>query len=187
MPFAVFGALASVRPDKVIADCGSPLWNVYFAGKHQDQRNFVKMFFMNGGPGARQGQHGAACLSFLSNVVSVSSEGLQSSVHLLIREKALIPNSGGAGRWRGGAGQRISFEVTGEHPVAMTIRHERVKFPARGMLGGGAGAPGRDLINGKPIPAKGRYVLEPGDVATFETPGGGGFEPPASKTAGEAR
>jgi len=191
LPFAVFGALAPVIPGKVIADCGSPLCNVYFAGKHHDDRNFVKMFFMNGGHGARRGQQGAACLSFPSNVATVSIERFESSVPLLIREKALIPESGGAGRWRGGAGQRISFEVTGEHPVAMTIRHERVKFPARGMLGGGAGAPGRDLINGERIPAKGRYELKPGDIATFETPGGGGFEPASNpapdKPAGGTR
>ncbi|MFK7965668.1 MAG: hydantoinase B/oxoprolinase family protein [Burkholderiaceae bacterium] len=175
LPFALFGALAPVMPDKIIADCGSPLWNVYFAGTHADNRKFVKMFFMNGGHGARQGHAGAACLSFPSNVATVSVERFESSVPLLIREKALMPDSGGDGQWRGGAGQRISFEVTGEHEVAMTIRHERVKFPARGMLGGGAGAAGRDLINDEVIPAKGRYVLQPGDVATFETPGGGGF------------
>jgi N-methylhydantoinase B len=97
---------------------------------------------------------------------------------MLITEKALIEGSGGIGRQRGGPGQRISFRVTGEHPVVMTIRHERVKFPPRGLLGGGPGAAGRDLINGQVIPAKGRYTLAPGDVASFETPGGGGFGVP---------
>jgi N-methylhydantoinase B len=62
----------------------------------------------------------------------------------------------------------------------MTIRHERVKFPPRGLLGGSAGAAGRDLINGKPVAAKGRYALAPGDEVTFDTPGGGGFGKPKS-------
>ena len=57
----------------------------------------------------------------------------------------------------------------------MTIRHERVKHPPRGFSGGGDGAPGRELLNGVPIAPKGRYVLQPGDRATFETPGGGGY------------
>jgi N-methylhydantoinase B len=64
----------------------------------------------------------------------------------------------------------------------MTIRHERVKFPPRGILGGGAGAPGRDLINGRLIAPKGRYTLAPGDVASFETPGGGGYGAPLDMT-----
>ncbi|UCE32279.1 MAG: hydantoinase B/oxoprolinase family protein [Burkholderiales bacterium] len=175
VPPAVFGALAPILPDRVIADCGSPLWSAYFQGRHADGRPFIKMFFMNGGHGARQGHHGPACLSFPSNVATVSIERFEASVPLIVTEKALLPDSGGSGRYRGGPGQRLSFEVTGGHPVTMTIRHERVKFPPRGMLGGGPGARGRDLINDRVIPAKGRYALAPGDVVTFETPGGGGF------------
>lgn len=175
LPPVIFGALAPVLPDRVIADCGSPLWNVYFQGKQPDGRRFVKMFFMNGGHGARQGRDGPACLSFPSNVATVSVERFESSVPLRITEKAILPESGGAGEFRGGPGQRISFRAVGAEPVSMTIRHERVKFPPRGLVGGGAGAAGRDLINGKLIPAKGRYTLAPGDVVTFDTPGGGGF------------
>lgn len=175
LPPVIFAALAPIIPERVIADCGSPLWNVYFHGQHDEGQRFVKMFFMNGGHGARQGRDGPACLSFPSNVATVSIERFESSVPLLIREKALLAGSGGDGLYRGGAGQRISFEVTGESDVAMTIRHERVKFPPRGLAGGESGAPGRDLINGEPINPKGRYTLKPGDIATFETPGGGGF------------
>ena len=175
VPPVIFGALAQVLPDRVIADCGSPLWNVYFNGTQPDGRRFVKMFFMNGGHGARMGRDGAACLSFPSNVATVSIERFESSVPLLITEKAILPESGGAGRYRGGPGQRLSFKVTGAAPVSMTIRHERVKFPPRGLLGGGPGAAGRDLVNGKVVPAKGRYALAPGDLVTFETPGGGGI------------
>ena len=63
----------------------------------------------------------------------------------------------------------------------MTIRHERVKFPPRGLAGGRPGRAGRDFINGQIIPAKGRYILKPGDVVSFETPGGGGLRPPAER------
>ena len=97
---------------------------------------------------------------------------------LLITEKSLLADSGGPGRYRGGPGQRIGFQVTGEQPVAMTIRHEGVKFPPRGLLGGGAGAAGRDLLNGQLIAPKGRYVLQPGYQVLFDTPGGGGFGAP---------
>ncbi|MGE0311510.1 MAG: hydantoinase B/oxoprolinase family protein [Lautropia sp.] len=183
LPPVVFGAMSKVLPERVIADCGSPLWNVYFQGRQPDGRRFVKMFFMNGGHGASARHDGAACLSFPSNVATVSIERFETSVPILIREKRLIPGSGGAGQFHGGCGQRISFEIVGDAPVTMTIRHERVKEPPRGLLGGHAGAPGRDYLNDRPIAAKGRYELQPGDVATFDTPGGGGFGPASRRDA----
>ena len=102
---------------------------------------------------------------------------------MLMTEKALIPGSGGDGARRGGLGQRISFNVVGDRPVTATYRHERVQHPPRGLLGGGAGRGGRDLVNGKPVPAKARIVLNPGDTITFETPGGGGFGDPRERGA----
>ncbi|MEE1555874.1 MAG: hydantoinase B/oxoprolinase family protein, partial [Alphaproteobacteria bacterium] len=54
VPAAIFGAMAPIMRDRIVAESGSPLWNVYFAGRHDDDRgNFVKMFFMNGGHGGR--------------------------------------------------------------------------------------------------------------------------------------
>lgn len=181
LPPLIFSALAKLMPDRVIADCGSPIWNVYFAGKQRSGRRFVKMFFMNGGHGARPHQDGPGCLSFPSNVATVSIEQFENSVPLLITEKALIPDTGGPGKYRGSPGQRVSFKVTSEQPVTMTIRHERVKFPPRGLLGGMAGAPGRDYVNGQRIPAKVRLDLQPGDLVVFDTPGGGGMGPPAER------
>jgi N-methylhydantoinase B/oxoprolinase/acetone carboxylase alpha subunit len=45
------------------------------------------------------------------------------------------------------------------------------------VRGGDAGAVGRNLLNGETLPAKCRATLEPGDVVTIETPGGGGYGP----------
>jgi N-methylhydantoinase B len=181
LPPVIFSALAKLIPDKVIADCGSPVWNVYFAGRHRSGRRFVKMFFMNGGHGARPHQDGPACLSFPSNIATVPIEQFENSVPILITEKSLIPDSGGAGRFRGGPAQRISFKVTSDQPITMTIRHERVKFPPRGLLGGRPGAAGRDYVNGERIPAKVRMDLQPSDLVVFDTPGGGGMGLPEER------
>jgi N-methylhydantoinase B len=181
LPPVVFSALAPLIPDRIIADCGSPIWNVYFAGQQRDGRRFMKMFFMNGGHGARPHQDGPACLSFPSNIATVPIEQFENSVPLLITEKALIPDSGGVGRFRGGPAQRLSFRVTADKPVSMTIRHERVRFPPRGLLGGGPGAAGREYVNGKRIAAKVRMDLQPNDLVTFDTPGGGGMGPASQR------
>jgi N-methylhydantoinase B len=181
LPPVIFSALAKLMPDRVIADCGSPVWNVYFAGKQDTGQRFVKMFFMNGGHGARPHQDGPACLSFPSNIATEPIEQFENSVPILITEKELIPDSGGAGRYRGGPAQRLSFRSLSDEPITMTIRHERVKFPPRGLLGGMPGSPGRDYVNGERIPAKIRMDLQPNDLVTFETPGGGGMGPPAER------
>jgi N-methylhydantoinase B len=181
LPPVIFSALAKLMPERIIADCGSPLWNVYFSGNQPSGERFMKMFFMNGGHGARPHQDGPACLSFPSNVATVPIEQFENSVPLLITEKSLIPDSGGAGKFRGGPAQRVSFKVMSDQPVTMTIRHERVKFPPRGLLGGMAGSPGREYVNGERIPAKVRMDLQPGDVVIFDTPGGGGMGKPGER------
>jgi N-methylhydantoinase B len=57
----------------------------------------------------------------------------------------------------------------------VTLLTERRRYQPQGVHGGGAGRVGRNLLNGEPLPAKCRVHLEPGDVLTIETPGGGGY------------
>ena len=182
VPPAIFGALAEVLPDKICAESGSPLWNVYFSGKKPNgDGNFVKMFFMNGGHGARSHGDGPGCLSFPSNVSNQPIEAFEHQAPLLVTEKALVPDTGGAGKYRGGNAQRIGFISRSDQPVTMTIRHERVGFPPRGLLGGEVGSVGIDMVNGRKIPAKSRTELKPGDEVSFQTPGGGGLFPPSER------
>ena len=182
-PPAIFGALSSVLPDRGSAESGSPLWNVYFKGSQvEDGSSFVKMFFMNGGHGARPNGDGPGCLSFPSNVSNQPIELFENQVPLRVLEKCFVPDTAGEGKYRGGDAQRLSFRSVATTPITMTIRHERITYPPRGLLGGEGGAPGLDLVNGEKIPAKSRHELEPGDIATFQTPGGGGLHPPGERT-----
>jgi N-methylhydantoinase B len=183
MPPAIYGALSQIAPDKIIADCGSPLWNVYFKGcREGEDRPFVKMFFMNGGHGARPTQDGPGCLSFPSNVSNQAIEQFENQTPLLVEEKALIPDTGGIGAFRGGNAQRLTFRNIGASPVTVTIRHERVDNPPRGLLGGGKGSGGLDLVNDVRIAAKSQTRLNPDDRVTFQTPGGGGMGKPENRS-----
>ena len=181
MPFAIYRTLAQVIPDKIKAESGSPLWNVYFKGTDRHDQKFVRMFFMNGGHGARPDRDGPSCLSFPSNVANTPIEQFENTTPMIVREKALIPDSGGAGKFRGGLAQRLSFEAASPDPITFMIRHERVVHPPGGLLGGQAGACGVDKVNGEIIPAKTIGTLNRGDVVTFETPGGGGMYPPSER------
>ncbi|MGZ0189519.1 MAG: hydantoinase B/oxoprolinase family protein, partial [Alphaproteobacteria bacterium] len=182
VPPVVLGALSKVVPEKAVAESGSPLWNAYFSGAREDGAgNFVKMYFMNGGHGARATGDGPGCLSFPSNVSNEATEVFENQTPMLITEKSFVPDSGGAGRYRGGNAQKIGFKSLSETPITMTIRHERIHYPPRGLLGGQAGSAGIDLLNGGPLAAKSRTVLNKGDEVTFQTPGGGGLYSPAQR------
>ena len=182
VPPAVIGALSQVVPDRAVAESGSPLWNVYFSGARQDgSGNFVKMYFMNGGHGARAIGDGPGCLSFPSNVSNEPAEIFENQTPMLVVEKAFVPDTGGAGRYRGGNAQRVRFRSLSEAPLTMTIRHERVRFPPRGLFGGQNGSAGLDLLNGERLAAKSRTVLAKGDEVTFQTPGGGGLFAPSER------
>jgi N-methylhydantoinase B len=182
IPPSIYGALSKVIPNSIIAESGSPLWNIYFKGRKEiNDRPFVKMFFMNGGHGARSKSDGPGCLSFPSNVSNQSIEQFENQAPLIVHEKSFVKDTQGIGQYVGGAAQRISFESTSKKPIMMTIRHERVFHPPRGILGGGDGSKGIDLVNNKKIPAKSSYPLQFGDIATFQTPGGGGMFSPSHR------
>ena len=175
LPFAIFGALSRMIPERIVADSGSPIWNVYFKGTDRARRKFVKMFFMSGGYGARGGSDGPSCLSFPTNVANSPIEQFENQAPMLVTEKSLRTDSGGAGRFRGGLGQRLSFRSLSPDPLTFMIRHERVKHAPRGFLGGQAGSAGIDRVDGERIPAKTVMTISAGQVVTFDTPGGGGM------------
>ena len=81
--------------------------------------------------------------------------------------------SGGTGAGRGGEGVVRRYRVL-ERCTVTLLTERRFRAP-RGAMGGGDGAPGRNLLNGESLPAKCRRELQPGDVLTIETPGGGGY------------
>ncbi|MDQ3996643.1 MAG: hydantoinase B/oxoprolinase family protein, partial [Gemmatimonadota bacterium] len=57
----------------------------------------------------------------------------------------------------------------------VTLLTERRRHAPAGAAGGAPGSRGRNLRNGRELPAKCRVELQLGDVLTIETPGGGGW------------
>ena len=97
------------------------------------------------------------------------------AVPVLTECKELIADSGGAGKHRGGLGQRAVLRNLGKSPMSIYLASERVRHPCFGVVGGQSGTPGKVLKNGEPHSAKGKVVLETGDRLQVETPGGGGW------------
>jgi N-methylhydantoinase B len=181
VPVAIFGALAAVLPDRVMAGAGSPIWIANLSGLREDGRPFATVLFHNGGMGATAAVDGASALSWPSNISPTPIEVAERDSPLFIRYKRLVPGSGGPGRHRGGEGEEVSFVNRHSAPVAIVFLTERIRIPAPGLLGGGDGAPGAVWINGQAIDSRKPQVLQPGDEVVLRTPGGGGFGAPAHK------
>jgi N-methylhydantoinase B len=109
----------------------------------------------------------------MSNTLSTPVEALELQYPLRVERYALRLGSGGAGMHRGGDG--VVRELRALAPCRLSIISERRRHAPRGERGGDPGMPGRNLLNGEPLPGKVTLDVAPGDVITIETPGGGGF------------
>jgi len=172
---AVFSALAPIIPGQVAAASGSPMWCVNYSGPDKRGRRTAGLFFHNGGTGATASGDGHSCLSFPSNVSHTPVEVLERISPFTFLEKEIVSGSGGEGRYDGGCGQRVLMRNDSPGSVTVSFMAERTKIPAPGLFGGGPGACGHVLINGKDVDPKKTTALLPGDTLTLITPGGGGY------------
>ena len=177
---AIFGALAGVLPDRVIAEGAGNIWLTTVRGA--ETKRFVGVFFAAGGTGARPDADGLSTTSFPSGVASAPVEVIETSTPLVFRRKEFRRDSGGAGRHRGGLGQTIEIEVhTGEDYV-VSVLSDRFSQPAQGYAGGrpGAGAGFRTSTGETGNPRRSRRMAA-GTSFTLELPGGGGFFDPSGR------
>ncbi len=132
-----------------------------------------------GGSGAGDGFDGTSVVqTHMTNSRLTDPEVLELRFPVQLESYAISPNSGGAGRWRGGNGavRRIKFLQT---MTASILSNNRI-YPPCGMAGGQAGALGRNWVQRKDgsvevIAHVGSATMQPGDVFVIETPGGGGY------------
>jgi N-methylhydantoinase B len=181
VPVLLFGALHRVIPERVMAGAGSPLWAVQQTGLRGDGRPYTNIFFFNGGMGATSVKDGEHATSWPSNISSTPVEVAERNSPLVFRYKRLRPDSGGAGRFRGGLGQDILIESESDTPIVASFMAERTRFPAPGFGGGGPGGLGDVRLNGRRIDNRRQHVLKRGDLVLVRTPGGGGYGRPARR------
>lgn len=188
LPEMIFSALATAVPDRVIASSGStPLWAQYIFGKRKDGTQFAPLNAANGGQGARAGQDGVSCLTFPVNIGNTPVEILESDMPILVTCRELWADSAGAGRFRGGLGQKFEMRVLDgelgpDGPLLIGFRGGRFHFPVPGLLGGAEGPNGELLINGKAAISGGDATVPPGGAIACHIPGGGGLGDPKERS-----
>jgi N-methylhydantoinase B len=182
---AIHAALARALPERVPAP-GFDTTTGFYLAQQRDGTYRVFGDVLGGGYGAARGYDGAdATDNPLSNCRNTPVEAIE-QVHdyLLVRCYALLPDSGGAGQWRGGLGFCREVEIL-DGGVELTIYSDHFKLPVPGREGGGPGRTGSLTVlrRGERIElsAKTSYPLERGDVVRLDVGGGGGYGDPARR------
>jgi N-methylhydantoinase B len=112
----------------------------------------------------------------MSNTLSTPTEALELAYPIRVERHELRVGSGGSGVRRGGDG--VVRELRVLEACRLSLLTERRAHAPAGVQDGEPGAPGRNLVNGRELPAKSTLDLEAGDLVRIETPGGGGYGSP---------
>ncbi len=132
---------------------------------------------LGGGQGACPDADGPSGVHVaMSNTLNTPIEALEREFPLRVLEYALRRGSGGAGAHRGGDG--VVRELQALREMTYSLIAERRRHSPRGAAGGEPGLPGRDRIDGLPVPSKSTGTLAAGGRLRIETPGGGGHGVP---------
>ena len=183
----VMAAMFSITPHTVMAGSQGTSAVITFGGvDYRTGDRFVSYESVKGGFGARPTKDGInAVASTVSNMSNTPVEIIEMSFPLRIEEYSVIPDSGGAGTYRGGLGVRRVWRVL-ERQSHASVCCERTVTPPFGLQGGLPGAPAIiELVaprsNARKLTSKGGFLAPAGSLVVMEAPGSGGFGPPSAR------
>ena len=189
VPDAVFDAFDKIVPGLVPAEGAGCLCNFQVSLRPRtdapappDARRAEVLTFNSGGSGARPDLDGMNATAFPSGVMTMPIEATEHAGPVIIWRKELRPDSGGAGKMRGGLGQYMEVGARDGHEFDIQAMFDRGDHPARGRRGGSAGAPttiARD--DGTEMRLKGKQFVPHGVRVQMAFPGGAGYGEPADR------
>ena len=182
----LFGALAKVVPDRVPADGSGGSTLPTIAG-YQNGKAFVfcETFMGNwGGTAAHDGQEGVPHMG--ANQSNVSIEMIESDFPIRMNQYALVADTGGPGKFRGGLALCREYQVRAEKAI-LNVRSDKRKYPPHGLFGGKDGSPSWNILNPAgekrilPVLMMEVRKLKRGDVFYHVMSGGGGYGNPMDR------
>lgn len=187
----IFGALAPLVGNRAMACCNSSCTSAIFGGYAGDdfrkERYLIYMETIGGGSGAHPDMDGLSGVHVhMTNTSNLPVEALEMEFPLLMVEKyELIPNSGGAGKYRGGLGMERKFKIFSD--CVCTALADRQIFPPWGLHGGQAGTCGAYFLTRQgqePVQLNSKTTnlqLHKNDHLSIMTPGSGGYGDPLER------
>lgn len=185
---AILGALAPALPNSVPACSHDGGTSVNLSGINpRNGELFIYPEGVAGGEGAFSYRDGMSGIQVhMTNTSNQPIEALEVENPLIVESYSLIPDSGGAGKHRGGLGIERVFGVLTDN-VVFTGHGGRMRIPAWGQAGGHCGTVGGFyLVHGENelqhLPSMCTHVvINRGDKLIVRTPGGGGFGEPRER------
>jgi N-methylhydantoinase B len=183
----VMAAMFRITPRTVMSASQGTSAVVTFGGvDYRSGERYVSYESVKGGFGARPVKDGInAVASTVSNMMNTPIEILEMSFPLRVEEYSLVPDSGGAGVWRGGLGVRRVWRVL-ERDAHAAVCCERTVTPPFGLAGGMQGGSAKLTLRlpdgrSRKLTSKGGFVASAGSLVEVEAPGSGGYGRPADR------
>jgi N-methylhydantoinase B len=184
---AILKALEKALPARVTGGHFGTHSGVRFHGRRPDGSALEAHDSGHGGWGAGVDHDGSGPYRTMAHGDTriIPTELQESMLPFRIEEFSLREDSGGAGKFRGGLGFRKVYRIL--EACQLQTNLDRTKFPPWGVQGGGAGQPGRFSLQragderAEVIGRERSRALQPGDIFTAETGGGGGYGDPRER------
>ena len=189
VPDTVYNALDKILPNVVPAEGAGCLCNFQVSLRPRtdtlapsDAVRSEVLTFNSGGAGARPEHDGLNATAFPSGVMTMPIEATEHAGPVIIWRKELRPDSGGAGKQRGGLGQYMEVGATEGHEFEFQAMFDRVNHPAKGRQGGkDGGATTIAQDDGSPMNGKGKQFVPHGRRVVLAFPGGAGYGDPSQR------
>lgn len=184
---AVFGALAGIMPQRIPAAYYAISYVYALQTTNPQGKRQVYFDIEVGGWGGHAGGDGASALSCgLHNNTNAPIEMVEAKYPVTFMKYGLIPDSGGAGQFRGGLGLVREWRLDAVEG-SLSTNFERFRHAPYGIKGGAPGSLSRTIVthpDGSKASLRSKVSgipLKRGDIVTIETSGGGGYGDPASR------
>ncbi len=185
----VFRALAQAAPRQVQAFTGLPVAASVYGRDHAGE-TYSDMLFVGGGQGASAHGDGKSGLLYPTSAAGTSIETFEARVPVLVIEKTYLADSGGAGKHRGGLGQRVRIRKLTDDGLTtlVSLYPEGVNNAIPGLFDGkaGGGASGRVIDrDGNVLRDVGTgalvQVTHPREIVELVLAGGAGYGPASER------
>lgn len=178
------GALAQALPHRAMGAFSH--WSNPNIGGIDDRtgKPFVMYDVSLAGYGGQHGKDGVEGMSPVMNCSNIPVEVHETHSPVRIHRFGFIPDTGGAGQWRGGCGIRKDIELLNSTAVLSHLGDRHV-FAPYGIFGGKPGALAESILNahgnGEKLHSKETRPIKRGDVLSFRLSGAGGYGPPEKR------
>ncbi len=188
-------ALSQAVPERVIGQSNCAACSGVFGGRDPDEnrvrrtgKEFISLVEPHGGGmGARATRDGVNGIRvYVGNAGALPIEFIEQTMPIMVEGWELIPDSGGAGKWRGGLTARRTYRV-GFDEATVTVAGERGEAAPEGYFGGLAGGLFECQIvspdgSTQKMPSKGATaIVHRGDRVLLQPAGSGGYGDPAER------